>query len=106
MVIQILRILWSLAAESVLNLFFLHLSVLGVSRTVTDWYIELAVLGFLTKSTLVAQWKHPTNNYILLMFEVLIAFLYVRKINIMFWRIKDYFDTEGTFEIIDLSKSV
>lgn len=40
------------------------------------------------------------------MFEVLIAFLYVRKINIMFWRIKDYFDTEGTFEIIDLSKSV
>lgn len=37
------------------------------------------------------------------MFVVLLAFLYVRKINIVF---EDYSDTEGTFEIIDLSRSV
>lgn len=88
MVIQILCILGSLAVDSVLNLFCLCLSVLGVSpyshrlvhRTGCSWLLNYNTLG--------AQWKHPANDYILLMFVVLFAFLYVRNINIVFWRVK------------------
>ena len=68
MVIQILCTLWSLAVDSVLNLFCSCLSVLGVSpychrlvhRTGCSWPLNY--------STLVAQWKHPTNDCILFMF--------------------------------------
>lgn len=88
MAIQILCILGSLAADSVLNLFCSCLSVLGVSPYSRRLVHRTGCSWLLNYITLVAQWKHPANDYILLMFVVLFAFLYVRNINIVFWRVK------------------